>query len=352
MQSLARFTTCASSATFAHCYFQDDRTINRQLDTLYTNFLRYPSLIHVNGNPQHYLNAMRWRINIYMHAGYADLRYGAFVPRWKVQNFLTQLGKSGLSKERLRLADIYFTLWTNQYPWIVADPSMATETDKGAEIENFDRFDAMRRLQHVLEADTSDTPKDYIERLHESPALGNRDVKAACFNGQCLFTTNIDPFPVPHHVHFNASDMPSLHALENAYNSLDEMDVGLWTQYSFEKAVDQNKDTCWNTYRNPKAGDYFGLIIVGSIQADQLSIFSRQPISNQHDTWQVYVMQDDNEWITCRTSILDQSSKSHDATLQLDCGDTTRFRAIRVVFAKDQSEPFKLCGLRLDSLAV
>ena len=59
-----------------------------------------------------------------MHAGFADLQYGAFVPRWKVQTFMTQLGKSALGKDRIRLADMYFSLWTNQYPWILSNPLM------------------------------------------------------------------------------------------------------------------------------------------------------------------------------------------------------------------------------------
>lgn len=57
-----------------------------------------------------------------MHAGFVDMQYGAFVPRWKCQTFLTQLGKSGFGKDQIRLADTLFSLWTNQYPWILAGP--------------------------------------------------------------------------------------------------------------------------------------------------------------------------------------------------------------------------------------
>lgn len=57
-----------------------------------------------------------------MHAGFVDMQYGAFVPRWKCQTFLTQLGKSGFGKDQIRLADTLFSLWTNQYPWILANP--------------------------------------------------------------------------------------------------------------------------------------------------------------------------------------------------------------------------------------
>lgn len=57
-----------------------------------------------------------------MHSGYVDLQYGSFLPRTEAQTFLTKMGKSSLGKDRIRLADIYFALWTNQYPWILENP--------------------------------------------------------------------------------------------------------------------------------------------------------------------------------------------------------------------------------------
>lgn len=61
-------------------------------------------------------------LDLKLHTGYADFRYGAFVPRWKVQSFLTQLGKSGLSKDSIRQADHYFAIWMNQFPWLLSNP--------------------------------------------------------------------------------------------------------------------------------------------------------------------------------------------------------------------------------------
>lgn len=61
-------------------------------------------------------------IDIALHTGYADLQFGAFSARWKAQNFMTQLGKSVLGKDRIRLAEFYFSIWSNQYPWLLAHP--------------------------------------------------------------------------------------------------------------------------------------------------------------------------------------------------------------------------------------
>lgn len=60
LKSMARFTTCAT-ATRLYCYFQDDTYLNLYMDTLYTNFLRFPTLIHANAKPSHYQNELKWR---------------------------------------------------------------------------------------------------------------------------------------------------------------------------------------------------------------------------------------------------------------------------------------------------
>lgn len=62
LASLARFTTCAM-ASFDFCYFQNDQWKNNHLDTLYTNFIRYPSLLHASSPPAAYIDQLRWRLN-------------------------------------------------------------------------------------------------------------------------------------------------------------------------------------------------------------------------------------------------------------------------------------------------
>jgi hypothetical protein len=70
-----------------------------------------------------------------LHTGYADFRYGAFVPRWKVQNFLTQLGKSGLNKDSIRQAEHYFAIWMNQYPWLLSNPPHQANGVKSTDLD-------------------------------------------------------------------------------------------------------------------------------------------------------------------------------------------------------------------------
>lgn len=75
------------------------------------------------------------KLDAKLHTGYADFRYGAFVPRWKVQTFLTQMGKSGLNKESIRQADHYFSIWMNQYPWLLSNPPHKANGAKATDID-------------------------------------------------------------------------------------------------------------------------------------------------------------------------------------------------------------------------
>lgn len=156
LHDTAKYTTC-SMAQYEYCYFQDDDWLNVYMDSMYTNFLRYPDLIHSNTMPIIHLEHKRWQFTnpgktshictvtewmpllkltaihteINMHTGFTWLGCGAFVPRWKVQNFLAQLGSAGLGKDRLRLADMYFSIWTNQYPWQLSNPLNPLDQNEG-----------------------------------------------------------------------------------------------------------------------------------------------------------------------------------------------------------------------------
>lgn len=60
LHDTAKYTTC-SMAQYDYCYFQDDDWLNLYLDSMYTNFLRYPDLIHSNTMPIIHLEHKRWQ---------------------------------------------------------------------------------------------------------------------------------------------------------------------------------------------------------------------------------------------------------------------------------------------------
>ncbi|KAI7877771.1 hypothetical protein K492DRAFT_133527 [Lichtheimia hyalospora FSU 10163] len=268
------------------------------MDSLYTNMVRFPNLIHAISPPSLYLDQLRWRFSNpgRMHAGYVDMQYGAFVPRWKCQTFLTQLGKSGFGKDQIRLADTLFSLWTNQYPWILAGPIYGHEalntTPPYATMSK-----GIRRLQRVLEADTSDAPKDYFEREEQVPRLDERDVRAACDNDRCLFTTNLDPIPAPTELIYNRHDITSIQHWEELYNELGNSN-DLFDRNPYHFAVDNDRNTCWNTFHYPKANDYLGLIFTGGDQQpDQFTMCTTNQVDHPEKQFKISITSDGMEWV-------------------------------------------------------
>ncbi|KAI9486931.1 MAG: hypothetical protein EXX96DRAFT_551196 [Benjaminiella poitrasii] len=359
LDSLARFTLCATASRL-YCYFQDDTFKNPYMDSLYTNLLRFPSLIHANSKPSHYENEMKWRFHnsdIRLHTGYADFRYGAFVPRWKVQTFLTQLGKSSLTKENIRQAEHYFAIWVNQYPWLLSNPPLLANGDKATNLDiaypaTLDQYtyDAIRHLQNKLTLDQSEAPQDYFERSEEVPAVEYRDVRSSCTNDQCLFITNMDPFVAPNEVIFDYHNITSIIKLENRYDTLSTVPSSVeWDEHSYHRVVDNDPNTCWNTINAPKKNDYFGLILVGATKTSQITIHTTAALHQPELS--VSVLESGGRWISCKTTTT--ASNSHRIQLDLHCPSSIKhFRAIKVNFVKDQTEFFEICGLSLDNLSV
>ncbi|ORE01180.1 hypothetical protein BCV72DRAFT_253239 [Rhizopus microsporus var. microsporus] len=307
------------------------------MDSLYTNFLRFPSIIHANTKPTHYEKEMKWR---FYNKGYADLRFGAFVPRWKVQTFLTQLGKSGLDKENIREAEHYFAIWMNQYPWLLSNPPYLANGQKATDYD----YDAVRYLQWSLEQNE----QAYFEIEEEEPRLAHRDVKSSCVNDKCLLITSMDSYVHPERIPFDYRAIASIEQLETLY---DKLSTGTeWVQHSYHLAVDSDPTTCWDTLRAPKRGDYFGLMLVGSLKIDTLTIYTPNEIKRPEKQFSVSVMEEgSNQWTKCKSTQIERSYNNR-IQLAIDC-PVNYYRLIKVSFNSDLSVPFKLCSLSLDNFS-
>ncbi|KAI7866963.1 hypothetical protein BDF14DRAFT_1882078 [Spinellus fusiger] len=366
MGSMARFITCAL-ASYEYCYLQDDAWMNPWMDSAYTNFLFAPHLVHAMSSPGVYFDHVQWQFenkDLHLHTGYAMLSTGAFVPRWKAQHFLTQLGKSGMGTADLLKADEYFSVWTNQYPWLLENPlvmldPLAAKVDR--DTLQTDLYDAMRRMRHVLQKDTSLDPKDYFERIHASPVPSARDTRQVFGTVVvvCLFTTNMVPFPRPDALVFTKANVPSLQFMDVYYQG-ERFNLSLrdgWESSAYHRAVDGDAHTCWNTHKAPRAGDYFGLVMVGSLEVHQLTVVSNTLMKKPETLFRVSVKEaveptaaEVSAWVECQTVL--QPSLSMRVVLQLDCPGINRVNALRVAFEKAQSQPFELCGLGLDNFSV
>lgn len=133
---LGKFTACAM-ATYDKCWFQDNLWLNTYLDTLYTHSARYPDHFVVNTRPSNYVEYKKWRfanVDIGLHTGYGDMRYGAFISRQKVQKFLSQTSNQDVTLKLKQYptvaADIYFSIWLNQYPYLITNPLLSNGRDR------------------------------------------------------------------------------------------------------------------------------------------------------------------------------------------------------------------------------
>lgn len=101
----------------------------------------------------------------------------------------------------------------------------------------------------------------------------------------------------------------------------------------------------------PEKGDYFGLILVGTSKPSNLVIHTSQTVNHLEKQLSVSVLQSGDTWINCKAT--DKSvPESNRITFGLNCPNVKLFRAIKVTFKKDQSEPLEICGVSIDNLSV
>ncbi|KAI8064616.1 hypothetical protein BC940DRAFT_305516 [Gongronella butleri] len=392
MKTLSRYTLCASLATHEACFFQDVSTAAQPpLDGLYLNYMRYPQLVHALVPAEHYVDVHRWRFLRYdlnMHTGYTDVAYGVLAAKWRCQHFLTQLGKSGLGKDRLDMADAYFGIWTNQYPWVLVyagDNVLA----KGADAADDDHasltsdphftgsvrrviYDAIRRLQRALQADTTDSPKDYIEREAAMPPVLQRDTKA--IGRRALLSTNIPltmqtPQGVPWHWKSHEFDatryknpkdwdqlfvdqLPQGTSSSSSALEPDAAELALisrqWTAYGYHLAVDGVHDSCWQTTANKD--DYFGLITMGNRVPASLELITDTPI--KPGMFAISVLHQ-SQWVECSVKATQATDKG--VAWEVSCPgiDDDYIHAVRWTFKNDYyPKVMNVCGFVVNALSV
>ncbi|ORZ16442.1 hypothetical protein BCR42DRAFT_327533 [Absidia repens] len=311
------------------------------MDTLYTHSMRYPDLIHVNARSEEYLTHRRWQLHhqdgdLDIHTGYANLRYGAIIPRSKGQLFVNQFAVQKTLLYQRRMADVFFSFWTNSYPYIVSNP--------------LPLFNAVRRLKNAL----ADHSPYFVKSDIELP-LDQRDVRTACENDKCLFVTNIDLLPLS--TEYNPDQNLTHSSLGSIAMWKDQLDMDIpepefWRHRGYHAAVDGDSTTCWNTFTAPKQGDYFGLDLIGDMRASRLLIQLRQTMEQDaQDAFTIRALNKDG-WEDC--SIVPDLTQSLPRRMvyQMTCPDGKPISAIRVFFKHTQQRPFDLCAFGLDNFLV
>ncbi|RUP37358.1 hypothetical protein BC936DRAFT_138446 [Jimgerdemannia flammicorona] len=391
LHDLAKYTTCAI-ARHDYCYFQDDDWINLYLDSEYTNFLGFPDLIHSNTMPIIHLEHRRWQ---FTNPGLlCDLPFdrpfhpkllsprspqilictpaspgSAAAPSSPASRF--SASSRSLARRawaRTACASPTCTSPFGQINTLTSSPTHSPRSIRrkaGATTSISGRLciKICAKLYKALAANSIITRNDYFIREEEEPRPEYRDARAPCLNDRCLFLTNIDPFPHPLSVVFDNVNITHIKDQEALFNVLNFPSNDFWTKHAYHYAVDQNDNTCWNSYDAPRVGDYFGLHMVTPIISKRMTIVSSHDISGLESAFAISVSTNGKSWMACKNLPLPSNPTSnlaaaaaaadgHRLTIGFACPITEPFRMVRAEFQQDFVEPFEVCAIGLDGFAV
>ncbi|KAI8066691.1 hypothetical protein BC940DRAFT_239842 [Gongronella butleri] len=312
------------------------------MDSLYYHALRYPDAIHLNTRNEEYMLHRRWQLDhrdddVHVHTGFANVRHGAMVPRSRAQQFVNQLTVKDMPYDQRVHADALFALWSNSFPYLLSNPLPLTTT-KPLPLQYMGVDALAQSLRDHL---------SYFAPHDRDDSLAQRDIRTSCGNDKCLFVTNMDPFPV------SSEYDPEVKVTNSSLGSVqlwrDEARMPspeFWVYRGYHAAVDGNTGTCWNTFREPGEGDYFGVDLVGSMSMRRLVIFSRQAVDA--DMFQLTVQQYD-DWNDCDLSLDNDQSIARRAVFNVHCRTGFPITAMRIFFRRQLPMPFDLCGLGIDN---
>ncbi|KAF9416663.1 hypothetical protein BGZ94_010161 [Podila epigama] len=363
LHDLAKYLSC-SLAKYEHCYFQDDDWLNTHMDSLYTNFLNSPNLIHTTTLPMINIEHRRWSFtneDIKMHAGFAWMGTGSYVPRNKAQRLLEQAASGNLAKDRLKVVDMYFSIWTNQYPYQLINGLTPLDQKNGWSTEGVsdhwaivfrNMLDAAGRLYSALDANAEISEKDYFPRDEELPLVKDRHTKSPCHNDKCLFKTSMDPFPDPKEVVFN-NDLKSIDEQNEKFYELDFPTNDFWSKYSFINAVDNDPATCWNSYKAPQEGDSFGLQLVTASAVKRLTIHSSKSVSSWEGAFNVLVSDHRGEdWVTCKHTSRVAATNSLQVDISCPSSSQKLIHNVKIQFSTSLDKAIEVCGMDVDGMTV
>ncbi|GAA5822237.1 hypothetical protein JCM5353_001541 [Sporobolomyces roseus] len=336
---LSKHLAC-SLASNAHCYFQDDDWFNPYLDSMFTKYLECCSggrdgegvgaRIVTSTIPWIAWEQRKWRVEnhrINLHTGFTWLGTGSFFPRRFSTNFLSQqsyLSQLSLSHPTLDLtlsesetlvSDMFFSIWTNSYPEQWSTELVEIDVEGGevgwSKSNGIDQWTVVYenllkayRILSVALLESPNSPNSPFPSTPPDTLFPSSHSRAPCSNDECIFITNLSPFPSPSSIDpifndkirsqstsngwFNQNKIsgqrkglglengfdpfliPSLKSYEQLWDSLPPTQIqfpsveSFISHHSWHFAVDSISSTCFDSSSTSSSGglrplDYFGL---------------------------------------------------------------------------------------------
>ncbi|KAG0223985.1 hypothetical protein BGW42_005419 [Actinomortierella wolfii] len=387
LHDYSKYTTCVL-AKYDHCYFQDDDWINLSMDSMYTLFIENPNILVTNTMPAMSAQQRSWMFQnsqFHMHTGFSWIGSGTFVSKKDVFRFIMQLGGSNLWKERIQHADMYFTLWRNQYPYVLTH-ALAPMDQSSAWSQRIDPWseihstlsDAVQRLGTVLSGEgvIQGSPhrigakSDFLVS-EETPLFKDRHSRSVCTNDRCLFQTNIDMFPAPESVKWSPEGKRDIQVHEAKYRALDYPSAEFVAMHAYHYAVDQDPKTCWRSFRSPQTNDYFGLQLVVPINPwtgtpsrsneVELRTTLKASVEAFKHNIRIKASQNGRDWYGCEASNLKENDET--STLpglkslvfsELKCNGLAggNIRFIRFEFDDSVEDAIEVCSIRIGDMTL
>ncbi|GJJ74453.1 hypothetical protein EMPS_06811 [Entomortierella parvispora] len=367
LHDFAKYMSC-SLAKYQHCYFQDDDWLNTHMDALYTNFLTAPNLIHTNTLPMIHMEHRRWTFTneeYKMHAGFSWMGTGSFLPREKAQRLLEQGGNSNLAKDRIKVIDMYFSIWTNQYPYQLVNYLTPLDQKNGWSTEGVsdhwsivfrNMLDAADRLYSALVANPEVSEKDYFPRDEDLPVIKDRHARSPCFNDKCLFKTSMDAFPEPKAVVFNGN-LQTIEEQNQKFIALPDYPTNeFFDKFAYNHAVDNDPETCWNSFKAPQPGDSFGLQFVKGTALRKFTVNSSKSLAHLEGKFSVQVSDHAGvEWTICKHTVRFPTSTS--MALDINCPSAPHLAKglvnnVKIEFDQSVERSLEVCGMNVGGMVL
>lgn len=299
-----------------------------------------------------------------MHSGFSWMGTGSYIPREKAQRLLEQGGNSNLAKDRLRVIDMYFSIWTNQYPYQLVNSLTPLDQSNGWSTEGVsdhwaivfrNMLDAASRLQSALTANPEVSEKDYFLREEELPLIQDRHARSPCYNDACLFKTSMDPFPEPSEVVYD-TDIETIDEQNQKFFALEYPTNEFFDKYAYVHAVDNDPLTCWNSFKVPQVGDSFGLQFVTATPVRKVTVVSSKSLNHLDGKFTVLVSDyTGEEWTPCIHTARFPSGRS--MALDISCPSAPNLprglaHNLRIQFVQPLEKAIEVCSMEVGGMTL
>ena len=256
----AKYLAC-SKATNPVCYYQDDDWDTREyIQSLYLAFTRAPRSLHSVTDPYTLETNLEWSFRneeLNLHAGFSWIGCGSFFLKEHAVRFIDLMNEL-LDKEFRSIADVFFSLWMNQYPYqyafaisqLTSDHAFSSE-DGFNDLQTRAAVFAIRSMEKSLQGRMK-----RFSSFDITPVKEVRESWALCIRDECVFDTNAQN-PTEGSLFLPKTATEYKRATRQNLPRMSETTILIST--SEYAAIDGDYSTCWISDKLAEKDSYYGL---------------------------------------------------------------------------------------------